>query len=235
MKHHLGAGFAILALAATLSGCGSSSGTAPAATSPAAGNSSSAAGSTSSGTSSSSPSATSASPSQASSAVDLKTASSAAGSIVVDAKGMSLYFFTKDTKDSGTSACTGSCLVQWPPLTTAAGTPTAEGVTGKLGTISTPDGKKQVTLNGMPLYYFAKDTKPGDTLGQGRRRRVVPVGSVGRDDQGSRPGLLECGSPLLQRNVLGLARKRDFGGHGNGQLGALFQALPDVLRNIAGQ
>jgi predicted lipoprotein with Yx(FWY)xxD motif len=24
-----------------------------------------------------------------------------------------------------------------------------------------------VTLNGLPLYYFAKDTKAGDILGQG--------------------------------------------------------------------
>lgn len=162
MKHHLGAGFAILALTAALTGCGSSTGTTPAASSPAAAGSSSSAG-----TSSASPSGSSASPSQASSAVDLKAGSSTAGSIVVDAKGMSLYFFTKDTKDSGTSACTGSCLVSWPPLTTTSAAPTAEGVTGKLGTINTPDGKKQVTLNGMPLYYFAKDAKPGDTLGQG--------------------------------------------------------------------
>ncbi|WP_457946785.1 COG4315 family predicted lipoprotein [Pseudarthrobacter sp. alpha12b] len=167
MKQHLGAGLAILALAAALTGCGSSTGTTPAASSPAAGGSTSAAGSTagtSSGSSSSSPSASS---SPASSAAELKTASSSAGSIVVDAKGMSLYFFTKDTKDSGSSACTGSCLVQWPPLTTTSGSPTAQGVTGKLGTITTPDGKKQVTLNGMPLYYFAKDTKAGDVLGQG--------------------------------------------------------------------
>ncbi|NUT70295.1 hypothetical protein [Pseudarthrobacter sp. C4D7] len=146
MKHHPGPGLAILALAAALTGCGSSAGTAPAAPSP---------------------SITSTAPSQASSAVDLRTASSAAGSIVVDGKGMSLYFFTKDTKGSGSSACTGSCLVQWPPLTTASGSPTAEGVTGTLGTLTTPDGRKQVTLNGMPLYYFAKDTKPGDVLGQG--------------------------------------------------------------------
>lgn len=169
MKQHLGAGFAILALAAALTGCGSSTGTTPAASSTAGGGSTSAAGSTagaSSGTSSSSPSASSASSSPASS-VDLKTASSSAGNIVVDAKGMSLYFFTKDTKDSGSSACTGSCAVQWPPLTTASGAPAAQGVTGKLGTITTPDGKKQVTLNGMPLYYFAKDTKAGDVLGQG--------------------------------------------------------------------
>jgi predicted lipoprotein with Yx(FWY)xxD motif len=160
MKHHLGPGLAILALAAALTGCGSSSGTAPAATSPATGNAASSSPASSASAAASSP--------KAGAAVELKTASSsAAGSIVVDGKGMSLYFFTKDTKDSGTSACTGSCLVQWPPLTTTSGTPTAEGVTGKLGTITAPDGKKQVTLNGMPLYYFAKDTKPGDTLGQG--------------------------------------------------------------------
>lgn len=163
MKHHVGPGLAILALAAALTGCGSSTGTTPSATSPATGASSTAsATASSSGTASASASST-----QAGAAVDLKTASSSAGSIVVDAKGMSLYFFTKDTKDSGTSACTGSCLVQWPPLTTTSGSPAGEGVTGKLGTISTPDGKKQVTLNGMPLYYFAKDTKPGDILGQG--------------------------------------------------------------------
>ena len=160
MKHHLGPGLAILALAAALAGCGSSSGTAPAANSPAAGTAASPSPASSASPAASTP--------QAGAAVELKTASSsAAGSIVVDGKGMSLYFFTKDTKDSGTSACTGSCAVQWPPLTTTSGTPTAEGVTGKLGTITGADGKKQVTLNGMPLYYFAKDTKPGDTLGQG--------------------------------------------------------------------
>lgn len=171
MKHHVGPGLAILVLAAALTSCGNSTGTSPAGTSPAAGAttgiSSTASSTAAPGASSAGTSPATASSMQAGAAVDLKTASSAAGSIVVDAKGMSLYFFTKDTKDSGTSACTGSCLVQWPPLTTASGSPAAEGVTGTLGTITTPDGKKQVTLNGMPLYYFAKDTKPGDILGQG--------------------------------------------------------------------
>ncbi|MDE8587228.1 COG4315 family predicted lipoprotein [Arthrobacter sp. NQ4] len=161
MKQHFGAGLAILALAAALTGCGSNAGTTPSATAPAT------TGASSSGAASTAPTSGPAQSSKASAAVELKTGSSPEGSIVVDAKGMSLYFFTKDTKDSGSSACTGSCLVQWPPLTTTSGAPTAEGVTGKLGTITTPDGKKQVTLNGMPLYYFAKDTKPGDVLGQG--------------------------------------------------------------------
>ena len=167
MKHHVGPGLAILVLAAALTGCGNSTGTTPAASSPAAGATSSASGTASPDASSASPSGASASSMQAGAAVDLKTATSAAGNIVVDAKGMSLYFFTKDTKDSGTSACAGSCLVQWPPLTTTSAAPAAEGVSGTLGTINTPDGKKQVTLNGLPLYYFAKDTKPGDILGQG--------------------------------------------------------------------
>lgn len=149
MKHNVGAGLAVLALSAALAACGGSTGTAPATTAPAATSGSPAASAT------------------ASTAVDLKTASSTAGAIVVDAKGMSVYFFTKDVKDSGTSACTDACPAAWPRVTTTAERPSAEGVTGTLGTIPTPDGKKQVTLDGLPLYYYAKDTKPGDILGQG--------------------------------------------------------------------
>lgn len=154
MKHTLAAGLAALALSATLAACGGSTGTAPATTSPAA----------------TSPAATAGSPAAtatAGTAADLKTASSTAGTIVVDAKGMSVYFFTKDSKDSGTSACTDACLAAWPPVTTTSERPSADGVSGTLGTIATPDGKKQVTLEGLPLYYFAKDAKPGDILGQG--------------------------------------------------------------------
>ncbi len=36
-----------------------------------------------------------------------------------------------------------------------------------IGTASLPDGSKIVTYNKMPLYYWVKDTKPGDTTGQG--------------------------------------------------------------------
>jgi predicted lipoprotein with Yx(FWY)xxD motif len=157
MKLHLGTGLAAMALMAALAGCAGSPGT-----------TSTTAAATPSGTS---PSATSAAPTggspTAAAAVDLKTATSSAGNIVVDSKGMSVYFFTKDVKDSGTSACTAACLTAWPPLTTTSATPKVEGVTGKVGTITTPEGAKQVTLNGLPLYYYAQDKKPGDILGQG--------------------------------------------------------------------
>ena len=162
MKLNVGAGLAILALSAALTACGGSTGTAPATTSPAVTEGSPPVSATAPAASVTPPSAL-----PESAAVDLMTATSSAGEIVVASNGMSVYFFTKDVKDSGTSACTDACLAAWPPVTTAAETPQVEGVTGTVGTITTPDGAKQVTLNGLPLYYFAKDTKAGDILGQG--------------------------------------------------------------------
>jgi predicted lipoprotein with Yx(FWY)xxD motif len=98
---------------------------------------------------------------------DLATASTALGTVVVDGHGMTVYFFDNDTANSGTSACTGACLTNWPPVTTSSSTPAADGVTGTLGTITTPDGKMQVTLQGLPLYTYAGDKAPGDVTGQG--------------------------------------------------------------------
>ncbi|MET4096108.1 hypothetical protein [Arthrobacter sp. UYCu712] len=158
MKKHLSIGLSAFALAALLSGCAGGSGTTTATTSAAAPPATSPAPASSAAASSAPAPAT---------AAELKVAASKLGQIVVDGKGMSVYYFTKDTKDSGTSACTGGCLTAWPPVTTTSDAPAVEGVTGTLGTITTPDGKKQVTINSMPIYYFAKDLAAGDILGQG--------------------------------------------------------------------
>lgn len=157
MTKHFGAALAAVAITGVLSGCAGGASTPPAASSTAA----SSAASTPASTSASAAGTT------AGSAADLKTAATTAGQAVVDAKGMSVYVFTKDTKDSGTSACTGSCIATWPPVLSSSGTPAADGVTGKIGTITTPDGKTQLTINGMPVYHFAKDRAPGDTTGEG--------------------------------------------------------------------
>ncbi len=110
-----------------------------------------------------------ASPSQAAeSTVNAAVVGSRGTILVAGSNGMTLYIFTHDVKDSGTSACTGTCLTTWPALTVAAGeTPTAgDGVTGTLGTITRPDdGSLQVTYNGLPLYFFANDSAPGDSNG----------------------------------------------------------------------
>lgn len=90
------------------------------------------------------------------------------GKYLTDAKGMALYFYTSDTAGSGKSTCTLACLAAWPALTVAEGiTPVAgTGVTGKLGTITRDDSTLQVTINDLPLYYFAQDKAAGDTKGQ---------------------------------------------------------------------
>lgn len=90
------------------------------------------------------------------------------GKLLVDAKGMTLYVYDKDTLDK--SNCTGDCLKNWPAFTAKAEneTITADAaVTGKLGVIKRDDGTYQVAINGMPLYSYVKDTKAGDTTGQG--------------------------------------------------------------------
>ena len=165
MTKHFGATLSALALAAVLSGCAGGAGTS---TSPAstAGTTAGPASSAPSTAAPSTPAAGSESGAPATGAA-LTTAATKAGQVVVDAKGMSVYFFTKDTKDSGTSACTGSCIAAWPPVLAASDAPAVAGITGKIGTIATPDGKKQLTVNGMPVYYYVKDKAPGDITGQG--------------------------------------------------------------------
>ena len=98
-------------------------------------------------------------------AATVRVASTRLGPVVVGAAGRTLYMFTKDTKDSGKSVCAGPCTTAWPAFTTTV-TPTTDGVSGTLGTLTTAGGTKQVTLGGWPLYYFDKDKAPGDVLGQ---------------------------------------------------------------------
>jgi predicted lipoprotein with Yx(FWY)xxD motif len=88
------------------------------------------------------------------------------GELLVDADGMTLYRFDADTQGSGESACTDSCLDAWPPLTVE-GDPTASGVSAALSTFERADGTTQVAAAGWPLYYFASDSSPGETQGQG--------------------------------------------------------------------
>jgi predicted lipoprotein with Yx(FWY)xxD motif len=88
------------------------------------------------------------------------------GQILVGDNGMTLYMFTKDQPDK--SNCNADCLKKWPPLLTQGHPKVGEGVDPALiGTVRLPDGSMIVTYNHMPLYYWIKDTKAGDTTGQG--------------------------------------------------------------------
>ncbi|WP_245944739.1 COG4315 family predicted lipoprotein [Crenobacter cavernae] len=81
--------------------------------------------------------------------------------VMTDARGMSLYTFDKDVAGSGKSACGGECLAIWPPLYAE----TSAKADGDFSVITRDDGKTQWAYKGKPLYYFAKDMTPGDTLG----------------------------------------------------------------------
>lgn len=87
------------------------------------------------------------------------------GSYLTDAAGRTLYIFAAD--HSGKSSCYGACASVWPPLTTT-GRPTATpGVAAaRLGVSVRTDGARQVTYNGMPLYYFKGDSAAGSTAGE---------------------------------------------------------------------
>ena len=88
------------------------------------------------------------------------------GAILTDTQGRTLYRFTKDSEN--TSVCYDQCAATWPPLVSSAADPTAgNNIAGNLGVTIRNDGNRQVTYNGMPLYYYAPDTNPGDTKGQG--------------------------------------------------------------------
>ncbi len=88
------------------------------------------------------------------------------GTFAVASNGMTLYTYSPDTP--GVSNCSGQCAANWPPYTVAAGTSlSANGLTGAVATITRADGSTQVTYKGAPVYFYTKDTKPGDTNGQG--------------------------------------------------------------------
>jgi predicted lipoprotein with Yx(FWY)xxD motif len=81
--------------------------------------------------------------------------------VLADAKGMTLYTFEKDA--AGKSACSGNCAKNWPPLAAAADAKPM----GDWTIITRDDGSRQWAYKGKPLYGWFKDTKPGETTGDG--------------------------------------------------------------------
>jgi predicted lipoprotein with Yx(FWY)xxD motif len=87
------------------------------------------------------------------------------GDYLVDAKGMTLYYFTKDTV--GKSNASDAVIAIWPIFYTANIAVPSNLNTSDFGTITRSDGKMQTTYKGWPLYYYIKDQAAGDTVGQG--------------------------------------------------------------------
>ncbi|SDG93490.1 Predicted lipoprotein with conserved Yx(FWY)xxD motif [Lentzea fradiae] len=90
------------------------------------------------------------------------------GLVVQDGDGRTMYRFDKDTpKPEGKSNCNGQCAETWPPLLSDT-IPQVEGINASLVSLITrADGKKQVAIDGWPLYAYSQDPKPGAWKGQG--------------------------------------------------------------------
>ena len=96
--------------------------------------------------------------------------------ILVDARGLTLYYYAADSPTSAT--CVNDpqyhCSKLWPPLLTGGKPKAGTGAKASLlGTVVRPEHTTQVTYKGHPLYRYAggvggpPDKKPGDVYGQG--------------------------------------------------------------------
>lgn len=87
------------------------------------------------------------------------------GNYLVDGKGMTLYYFTKDAP--GKSNATAAIIANWPIFYVSSVVVPPSLNAADFGSITGGNGNMQSTYKGWPLYYYVKDMVAGDTLGQG--------------------------------------------------------------------
>jgi predicted lipoprotein with Yx(FWY)xxD motif len=97
-------------------------------------------------------------------AVKIQLRHTSLGKVLVDASGLVVYHFSKDTAKKNTCLTVSECSTTWPALTSS-GQPTAgPGVKSSLlSTIKLPGGTRQVTYAGHPLYRYAAATERGES------------------------------------------------------------------------
>jgi predicted lipoprotein with Yx(FWY)xxD motif len=85
--------------------------------------------------------------------------------ILADSEGRTLY--TAEAERSGIR-CTGACTSFWEPLSASANEAdsSATDLGLELGVVDRPDGDRQLTFNGLPLYSFTEEG-PGQLDGDG--------------------------------------------------------------------
>lgn len=97
-----------------------------------------------------------------------KKMETSAGEVYVDQNGMTLYTFDKDAMGAAMSACTGKCLVNWPPFQAGEGAMADDKWT--IVEYTDADGmvKNMWAYEGKPLYLYIEDKKSGDVMGDGK-------------------------------------------------------------------
>ncbi len=102
--------------------------------------------------------------------VDVATRSSATlGNFLVSGDGRTLYYFGLDLPgDAGhapVSNCTGTCVPLWPIFHVTSPVLGAGLNAADFGEFVRSDGVSQSTYKGWPLYFYAGDSRAGDTNG----------------------------------------------------------------------
>ena len=80
------------------------------------------------------------------------------GRVLFDGNGRVLYAFTRDPR-GGKSRCYGACAAAWPVYFAPKSLHVGKGLKQSLiGTVRRNGGRRQVTYNGWPLYYYVDDS-----------------------------------------------------------------------------
>lgn len=88
------------------------------------------------------------------------------GKVIWDGRGYALYAFTRDRR-GGPSRCYGACAKAWPVYYSKGALRAGAGIKRSLiGTVRRRDGRRQITYNGWPLYYYEHENRPGLILCQ---------------------------------------------------------------------
>lgn len=87
----------------------------------------------------------------------LKVRTTRFGKVLFAGNGRVVYAFTRDRRN-GPSRCYGDCAAAWPVYFAKGTLKAGAGVKQSLiGTTRRRDGRRQVTYNGWPLYYYAHE------------------------------------------------------------------------------
>ena len=115
----------------------------------------------------------------------LKVQTTRFGKALFAGNGRVVYGFTRDRRN-GPSRCYGDCAAAWPVYFAQGTLKAGAGVKQSLiGTTGRRDGRRQITYNGWPLYYYAHE-KAGEVRCQnvathgGTWLVVRPAGSLVR-------------------------------------------------------
>jgi predicted lipoprotein with Yx(FWY)xxD motif len=111
---------------------------------------------------------------RAQAAATLTIRSSAYGRVLFDTRGRALYAFTRDRR-GGPSRCYGACARAWPVYYSKGALRAGKGIKrGLVGTTRRRNGRRQVTYDGWPVYYYVGDRRPGEI----RCQNVVEFGGT---------------------------------------------------------